>query len=386
MCDCFSLEQPSSLVDAPGANTRVSGHAGGGGGFGGLGLTRALPPAEVRRLRKCFRQLLIRRCGTVVGAWRSVLDSGRHGRISYYEFCRGCQKLGYDGKTRTLWEALDIDRLDFVSLYEVDPPLARLFESLALSIWGSSGSVEAAWEQFFDKKFAGKVSFETFISAAGSMGFTGDAVAAFRELVPVGVSTMSREDFSYLGIFWQAQQIGGLSGVEPPSCNLPLLRPLGACSSSSPPDKLSRVGRSPEDPELAQRDMDSKHRKKDAAHAGSAPIFQGTLEFKEKQMRSSPALPVSHSNSASSSPCSPSTRALKLAHSYSLPSISRSLLAPARSVPILQLVQSEASESARALFLGGRPAAHSHHLHRKHGQGVEAGHRESSVAGHTLLF
>jgi len=93
-----------------------------------------LTASERAQKRASFRLLILKRYHSIVRAWRDF-DRNGDGKLSYQEFLRALQKLGYyEGGPRKLFEAMDEDRSGFVSLHEVDPELTAMLSSLAICI------------------------------------------------------------------------------------------------------------------------------------------------------------------------------------------------------------------------------------------------------------
>lgn len=150
--------------------------------------------------REAFRRQLIRRYGTVLGAWRE-LDLRRQGRISFFEFCRACQTMGHKGTVKVVWEALDSDNDGFIGFEDIDPNLAALLKEFLECLLLTAGSAEVAWQAVFHHggKGQGRVSQKPFMEACDKLGFAGDAAAVFIALnadrLPSGVSY---KDFALL--------------------------------------------------------------------------------------------------------------------------------------------------------------------------------------------
>merc|ERR1712232_347482 len=49
-----------------------------------------------------FHVLCQRKYGSVISAWRRLLDQEQTGRLSFNEFCQACRRLGYSGDLRKL--------------------------------------------------------------------------------------------------------------------------------------------------------------------------------------------------------------------------------------------------------------------------------------------
>jgi len=196
----------------------------GAGGWapGGNGQYPRLTTAQAVAYRRHFRQLLLRRYHSVLRGWKA-LDRDGNGRLSIYEFLRGCQDLGVDRDkgARNLWDALDIDRSGYISLEEIDLDVAKLLGSLAVTIHVVCGTLDKAWDGWFNKQgYSHRVSKEDFISACEEIGYPGDGAAAWEalrsDLATVGVS---RAEFGFLEM-WFAQPGPQMRSVLNPKAEL----------------------------------------------------------------------------------------------------------------------------------------------------------------------
>jgi len=157
---------------------------------------------ELEQIRSSFRKLLVKRHYSPVCAW-CALDPRKRGRLSYIEFCRSCNELGFNGNVRKCWEALDVDRSGFVSLHEVFPREAQLLGELAVCVWGADGSVEQAWKNRFNRKGIGRASFEDFARGCEQIGFQGDPNAAYAALNCDFASTgLCESEFMFLDLWF----------------------------------------------------------------------------------------------------------------------------------------------------------------------------------------
>jgi len=56
-----------------------------------------------------FKQALINRCGSLLGAWREALDLDGNSRVTFGEFCLALERLGFHGDVSGLWKQLVVD-------------------------------------------------------------------------------------------------------------------------------------------------------------------------------------------------------------------------------------------------------------------------------------
>merc|ERR1719191_699984 len=92
-----------------------------------------------------FRQLLERRFGSVVKAWRKALDSDGNGILSFGEFATACRTVGYLGNVKKLWADLDTDGGGSISLKELDPKAEEAILSFKELLLAKYGNLTVAW-------------------------------------------------------------------------------------------------------------------------------------------------------------------------------------------------------------------------------------------------
>jgi hypothetical protein len=109
-----------------------------------------------------FRSMLVERYGSIVSAWRSVLDADGNGRVSFNEFCKGCRSLSYNGNVEELWSSLrdakgdageqynGQEKIGHVELEVLDPEAANRLRSLRDFFLGKYECILDAWEQCLD--------------------------------------------------------------------------------------------------------------------------------------------------------------------------------------------------------------------------------------------
>eukprot|EP00933_Yihiella_yeosuensis_P020715 TRINITY_DN1654_c3_g2_i6.p1 TRINITY_DN1654_c3_g2~~TRINITY_DN1654_c3_g2_i6.p1 ORF type:complete len:616 (+),score=121.33 TRINITY_DN1654_c3_g2_i6:72-1919(+) len=168
---------------------------------GATGKYPVLTLSECEDARVNFRKLLLLKYSTVLRGWKEM-DTNGDGRLSLFEFMRGCQGLGVMQGARQIWSALDIDRSGSVSLDEIDPVLAETLAKLAVCVWGIYGSVNQAWKGCFNERGVMRISREEFVRACKGLRFEGDALLAYNELCTDKAGNgMSRAEFGWLHIW-----------------------------------------------------------------------------------------------------------------------------------------------------------------------------------------
>lgn len=189
----------------------------GAGGWEGGGRYKFPRPTEEEcvQMRAEFHRLILNRYKHLVRAWLDM-DTNRDGRLSFYEFCRACQKLGVGTSARRLWEALDVDKSNFVSLNEVDRDLAALLASLAIKIWSAVGSLDEAWSKCFNRRGAIRITAEEFLNGCNLIGFEGDSFAAFNALASDMATTgICRQEFDFLQLWFAPGKAQKVSVLHP---------------------------------------------------------------------------------------------------------------------------------------------------------------------------
>uniref|UniRef100_A0A7S4UXA3 EF-hand domain-containing protein n=1 Tax=Alexandrium monilatum TaxID=311494 RepID=A0A7S4UXA3_9DINO len=191
-CDLRSIDMSPQTTSA----VRVSKRFQGSGSLPALVASPKSRQAE-EEVRQKFRNTLVSRYHSVVGAWRE-LDPRQHGRLSFFDFCRACHRLGYERETRQLWEAMDRNRDGFVSLDEFDEDVSRLLQGFAAAVEDRCGSAETAWQRFFAKT-PGRCTADVFRRGCEQVGYTRNPDTVFNALnVQMSSKGISFKDFVLL--------------------------------------------------------------------------------------------------------------------------------------------------------------------------------------------
>eukprot|EP00427_Karlodinium_veneficum_P032339 CAMPEP_0169194404 /NCGR_PEP_ID=MMETSP1016-20121227/6677_1 /TAXON_ID=342587 /ORGANISM="Karlodinium micrum, Strain CCMP2283" /LENGTH=634 /DNA_ID=CAMNT_0009270903 /DNA_START=1 /DNA_END=1902 /DNA_ORIENTATION=- len=164
--------------------------------------------AEEETAFRGFRQKLLHKYHSIVAAWCG-LDPHLVGRLSRMQFGRACHQLGYEGSVTLLWKALDKDSVGFISLYELDEPIARLLEGFAVSVWAACGSAQIAWDRHFNRRLADgsnevkRCAPEAFGRGCKEIGFSGDVDAVYQALnIENSTVSISEENFMILKMWF----------------------------------------------------------------------------------------------------------------------------------------------------------------------------------------
>merc|ERR1719487_3204013 len=83
---------------------------------------------------KEFNNLLMRRYGNLVRAWRLGLDRDGSGKLTFLEFCKSARELGFGGNVKALWQELDADGSGSVSLKELCPEVYELLMEFSRAV------------------------------------------------------------------------------------------------------------------------------------------------------------------------------------------------------------------------------------------------------------
>lgn len=132
-----------------------------------------------------FESLCVRKCGSVLVAWRRCLDQHASGKLSFGEFCEALRRLGYAGDFKSLFRDYDKQQKGFVCLGDIDPE-ADLLVSDFLSLLGDRfGTLDIAWKDGFHQDPPhGSVSKEEVVEVCSSLGYKHDAEKLFKCLSP----------------------------------------------------------------------------------------------------------------------------------------------------------------------------------------------------------
>lgn len=71
-----------------------------------------------------FKNLCRRRFGSLIRAWRELLDPQGVGRVGFVKFCEAARLMGFE-RVSILWKVLDSDGSKFITLDIWDPPSYR---------------------------------------------------------------------------------------------------------------------------------------------------------------------------------------------------------------------------------------------------------------------
>jgi len=156
-----------------------------------------LKPEEVGSPKDLICQILRKKRGTLLRAWRMDIDTRAMGKVSYTDFVKCCRNLGAGAHATLCWNSLQLEGqpLNFSDLAEEE---SENLEALATCIWQVvGGDFNKAWE-FMDSSHQNWIMLEEFSQAVKDLGFDGDAKLLFRGLDTSRLGKLRREDFLYI--------------------------------------------------------------------------------------------------------------------------------------------------------------------------------------------
>lgn len=138
-------------------------------------------------------------------AWRQAFDTDDSNVISWLEFRRACDKLGFLGDVAGAWRHLDQDASGLISMKEFDPPSAELLMSFKNWADNNFGSVELAFKAL-DVDGSRSVTFGELKRACHKLCWEGDIRILFDCLdlnyAEGGKRTLTLDEISFLD-HWQ---------------------------------------------------------------------------------------------------------------------------------------------------------------------------------------
>lgn len=129
-----------------------------------------------------FRAFLTLRYGSLFQAWRTMLDPDHNGLVTYNEFFAACRKLDFRGNLKALWVSLDVEGCGEITMEDLDPEGALLYEDFSRLLSVFFASLDIAWVTSFDIQEKGYCTLEEFQIACKSLRFRGSATQLFKRL------------------------------------------------------------------------------------------------------------------------------------------------------------------------------------------------------------
>lgn len=146
---------------------------------------------HIAHAKKLFRNTVVKNYLSILGGWRAM-DPNNKGKLSFQELCRGCRTVGFAGNVRDLWGALDPAGSGYANFSELDPEMGTALMELARCIGETCGSVQSAWQQFFNPIGVGRIQDGDFEQGCLAVRYTGDVDFLYETLcvdrAPTGLS------------------------------------------------------------------------------------------------------------------------------------------------------------------------------------------------------
>lgn len=155
------------------------------------------PGSDDYRSRDEFIRHLERKHGSVIRAWRRVLDADGDGSLSRAEFFLGVRSVGFKGSLEELWRQFDLDGSGHLTLEELHPESQRECGDFYNCIVASLGGLEQAFEHS-DNDGNNELKFQEFLSLCKEVGFKGNAQRMWNHLDIDGSGQLAYEEVEFL--------------------------------------------------------------------------------------------------------------------------------------------------------------------------------------------
>eukprot|EP00931_Biecheleriopsis_adriatica_P102796 TRINITY_DN77725_c0_g1_i1.p1 TRINITY_DN77725_c0_g1~~TRINITY_DN77725_c0_g1_i1.p1 ORF type:complete len:1764 (-),score=486.63 TRINITY_DN77725_c0_g1_i1:84-5375(-) len=116
-----------------------------------------------------LRKYLRKNFGSIVAGWRA-LDSDNNGRLTFYEFCNACRRMGYHGNLKQIWNDLDKNLDGVISLVELDPEAGKTVGQFKLALMNEYGDMATAWKKGLDTNGSGRIDEPEIEAAVKKLG------------------------------------------------------------------------------------------------------------------------------------------------------------------------------------------------------------------------
>jgi hypothetical protein len=163
-------------------------------------------------LLTAFRDELCRQYGSVLTAWRRVLDPDGDGELLFREFVEALVRLHWKSNTGELWNAFvtkararavarggEMQSDMSIGLGEISPEDEAYVREVVVWMEEAFGGAIEMFNSITDSKPNASVTFQQFEYACRLHGFRGDVEKIFRELLDVwSVGYIAMPDIAYL--------------------------------------------------------------------------------------------------------------------------------------------------------------------------------------------
>jgi Ca2+-binding EF-hand superfamily protein len=155
---------------------------------------------------KSFKQVLVRKYGTLASAWRcGVNPEGLH-QVPFQEFASVLRIQGFCGSVRKIWLELEPigmtydrsgklqEQTGFVTLENFDLDIHKLLEAFRAQLKQKFGDIITGWLEGLDPYGVGRLEEAEFLKRFKQLGFEGDARKIFINLQERGRSFIVLKD------------------------------------------------------------------------------------------------------------------------------------------------------------------------------------------------
>ncbi|CAE8616138.1 unnamed protein product [Polarella glacialis] len=120
-----------------------------------------------------FKACVVRKYGSMIRAWRLLLDPGGNGRVAFVQFCSAARAIGFS-QVATLWANLDSNSSGFVSLDSWAPFSYRALMEFRHICYSQFGGLNEAFNFGMDKNGSGTCTKAEFVLFLEDFDYSGD--------------------------------------------------------------------------------------------------------------------------------------------------------------------------------------------------------------------
>lgn len=214
---------------------------------------------------EAFQSLLMRKYGSIIGAWRNCLDADHNGKLTFNEFCQAVRWLGYTGNLKTLWSSFDKDGKGYILLRDLDPEADDHVTSLLSLLIDRYGDIDSAWKYGFNKDPHDSIDEAELKEACEQLGYQHDV----RKLMKC-LQTMPGRQLITIWDLDPACSRKRAQGKDHKSPRKDLTEAKSTTFVSAPKSPTSKIGHRPEFGEIPDEDS------KVLSDAGGYPSADGS--------------------------------------------------------------------------------------------------------------